>query len=367
MSKILIVASYSAPYGGNFIASVKAFGDIMLKDNHSIVFALPKDTKEIEWAKKLQDVFPVYYIDKPYKSIELSIVAQLKDIIKKENVDVVYSHFTGYDMDCFFACRGKAKLVLHMHNPINGNAGNIKQKIKAIIKWRLFSHKVQVIGCASHLLDYISELGFDISNSTYVLNGIDVDRIVKAKASHSYPYRNNTTNILMHGWDPHRKGVDTAIEALNSIQSDVHLYITYVDQDTVFKYVEPLMKESDSTRITLLPAVENIMDYLEGADIFISPSRAEGSPYSLMEAIMAGKASIGTNLPGLDWQGEISALWTIDVGDAEALSKAIDEIVGLDRTDLENRINQSKTIIVEKHSSDTWADEVTKYFLEKVL
>lgn len=367
MSKILVIASYSAPYGGNFVSSVKKFAVEMQKLGHNVFFAFPNDTKDLEWTRKIEKSFSVKYIEKPYKSLEFNLVHQIKQIIKEFNIDVVYSHFTGYDMDCFFACSNKTKLVIHMHNPINNSDDcTWKKRFKSTIKWGIFSKRVKVIACASHLLDYIRKFGFDTSDSVYVLNGIDVDRIAKSKADNLYPYDPNEISILMHGWDPYRKGVDTAIEAIRQVACNAHLYITYVDYKVVSDFISSRGIQNN-IKVTLLPAVENIMDYLTGADIFISPSRAEGSPYSLMEAIMAGKPSIGTNLPGLDWQQEIPALWTIDVNDVAALAKDIDEIGKMDEHVLKNRISIAKNIIEQKHSTDSWASDVTDYFSKKVV
>ena len=368
MSNIMIIASYCAPYGGNFISSVKMFADKMRELKHDVVFVFPQDTKNKEWVQRLEKEYAVIYIDNPHKTLQRKIIKQIKDIIKERKIEVVYSHFTGYDLDCFFACMGQAKLVVHMHNPINIMESNDwKQRVKSKVKWKLFNHRVQVIACASHLLEYIAGFGFDISESTYVLNGIDVDRVVNSKGINPFPYDTSEINILMHGWDPHRKGVDIAVKAINKVCENVHLYITFVDKMIMDNYLDSLHVNVEAEKITLLPAVENIMDYLDGADIFISPSRAEGSPYSLMEAIMAGKPSIGTNLPGLDWQNEIPALWTIDVDDDDALAKSIRAIIKMDKIELLDRISASKDIIVNKHSADAWASKITQYFVEKVV
>jgi glycosyltransferase involved in cell wall biosynthesis len=59
---------------------------------------------------------------------------------------------------------------------------------------------------------------------------------------------------------------------------------------------------------------------LDRWDLFLLPSRYEGAPLALLEALAAGLVVIATRVAGV--AGVIEPRWTVPVGDAEALAHA---------------------------------------------
>jgi glycosyltransferase involved in cell wall biosynthesis len=79
-----------------------------------------------------------------------------------------------------------------------------------------------------------------------------------------------------------------------------------------------------SQHVTFTGYVENVEEYLKASDCFVLPSRSEGLPLSLIEAMACGLPSIATTVGGIpdvvmDWENGV----LVDPGDNGALRDAI--------------------------------------------
>jgi glycosyltransferase involved in cell wall biosynthesis len=68
-----------------------------------------------------------------------------------------------------------------------------------------------------------------------------------------------------------------------------------------------------------------VQELLDSADIFILPSRVEGLPRAMIEAMARGLPCIGTNVGGIPELLDAEDL--VQAGDASALARKIEEIV----------------------------------------
>jgi glycosyltransferase involved in cell wall biosynthesis len=69
-----------------------------------------------------------------------------------------------------------------------------------------------------------------------------------------------------------------------------------------------------------------VQDVLDSADVFVLPSRVEGLPRAMIEAMARGLPCIGTNVGGIPEL--LPAEDLVEPGDADALAEKIEEIVG---------------------------------------
>ena len=81
-------------------------------------------------------------------------------------------------------------------------------------------------------------------------------------------------------------------------------------------------------RIEFVGEVPDVLPYLQKADVFVLPSLYEGMPYTLMEAMAAGRAVVATDVAGnrdLVRHGETGLL--VPPGQARGLASAILSLV----------------------------------------
>ncbi len=98
------------------------------------------------------------------------------------------------------------------------------------------------------------------------------------------------------------KGLDTLIEAINIINikyqiSNIKFFI--VGDGPEKNNLQSLITKYGLQNVHLLGAIDNAAQYLPAFDIFVLPSRKEGMPYTLLEAVAAGLPIVATNVGGV--------------------------------------------------------------------
>lgn len=100
------------------------------------------------------------------------------------------------------------------------------------------------------------------------------------------------------------KGVDIAIKSLSQLDDKIILNIlgngTVENQEKWYKFAENLRVARNRINfIKPLPSSSEVCEFLKTMDIFILPSRSEGLPRSIIEAMSVGLPCIGSNICGI--------------------------------------------------------------------
>jgi glycosyltransferase involved in cell wall biosynthesis len=126
------------------------------------------------------------------------------------------------------------------------------------------------------------------------------------------------------------KGTDVLIRAIaRCVQAGVDLTAVIVGDGM---YKQELMELTEclgvSSRIHFsghLPAGRAVRDVLDASDLFVLPSRTEGLPRAMIEAMARGLPCIGSDVGGIPEL--LSASELVPVGNAEALAVKIQEVL----------------------------------------
>lgn len=93
------------------------------------------------------------------------------------------------------------------------------------------------------------------------------------------------------------KNWSAAILAMKELPKNIHLFI--ISDGEQKENLEKLTAENNlSESVHLLGRIDNAKAYLKAFDIFMLPSLKEGLPYVLLEAGLAKRPTIASNLPG---------------------------------------------------------------------
>ncbi len=104
--------------------------------------------------------------------------------------------------------------------------------------------------------------------------------------------------LLVHfGWDWLRKGGDVFEAALRMLRdSGADLTgVTVGGGDAARELRARLGLDGD---LTVLEPTDKVQQMYAAADVFVAPSRAEGTPYSVLEAVSSGTAAVVSDIPG---------------------------------------------------------------------
>ena len=117
-------------------------------------------------------------------------------------------------------------------------------------------------------------------------------------------------------------------------------------------------------RISVLDFQEDVRPYLAAMDIFVLPSRSEGMPNALMEAMSMQRACIATRVGGtreLCDDGRAGVL--VDYGDREALADRIIELVD-DREERRRLALAARTRMIDLFSMERWMEDYQNLYDE---
>ncbi len=167
--------------------------------------------------------------------------------------------------------------------------------------------------------------GFDASvNISVVPNGVDVGRFVVAERSWSSP------RILSVGRIVYQKGLDLALTALAGLK-ELDWEWRVVGDGPQLPILERMQREQNlDGRIQFLgwqQAPQLAREYAQ-ATLFLFPSRDEGMPNAVLEAMASGLPVIATKIAGneeLVLDGETGTL--VPTGDASALREALQRLL----------------------------------------
>lgn len=167
-----------------------------------------------------------------------------------------------------------------------------------------------------------------------------------------------------------QKGISTLVAALDQLKStgvaDWNLEIignnepgTDPDRDRMLSLIE---KSGLASSMTGPLPKEEVLKHLSAADIFVFPTKVEGQPFALMEAMSAGLAIIASDIP------TIAAMVTdeetgvlVPVDDAAALSEALRQLI----EDPQRRValgQASREVATERYDHPVFVAEITRLY-----
>lgn len=143
----------------------------------------------------------------------------------------------------------------------------------------------------------------------------------------------NIINIGLIGYLSTYKGIDTAIKSLYLLNKNEEFVfkLNILGTGKKEKYIKLAKKYQMSKNLSIqtLPTGPPVYEWLDNMDIYIQPSKTEGLPRGLIEAMSRGLPAVGTNVGGIPEL--LNSKFIIKKGDSKGLAKVINELILNDR------------------------------------
>ena len=229
------------------------------------------------------------------RGFDPSIISKMRKIIKAYQPDVIHTH--RYVLPyAFLASMGfKAKRVHTVHNVAQKEQTKVGKSINRVL-FRYFN--VVPVALSEEIQRTIQEVyGLPDNRIPVVFNGIDLSRCI-VKESYA---RKDTFTVLHIGRFMDVKNHELLLRSFARFKehhSDARLQLL---GDGELK--ENMMQLAGQLNIT--DAVEfaglqsNVYPWLHSADVFVLPSKFEGMPMTLIEAMGTGLPIIASNVGGI--------------------------------------------------------------------
>jgi len=146
-------------------------------------------------------------------------------------------------------------------------------------------------------------------------NGVDTALFTPASAAERSRLRNKfgiaaqDTVLLTLGPVNYKKGIDVLIRALNLLPQSVRLWVigpldhSRGGRDDGASCYNSICRELHqlglSRRVRFFGYQAKVHEFLRAADIYVHPSRGEGQPNSILEAMASGLPTVANLLPGI--------------------------------------------------------------------
>ncbi len=247
------------------------------------------------------------------------------------------------------------------------------------IQFRLMFLATRLVVTTQELYEQTVDEGYPATRLIIIPNGVDTQlfhptsKLERARLRQSLGLPKEALIATFVGAVRPVKRVDILAEAwprLATSLSDLHLCLVgpyrkeehwgidpqYVDRLTsVF-----VPRDRSDSRVHFVGQVSNVVDYLRASDLFVFPSRSEGMPNALLEAMACGLPFVATRLGCIEEMAPPEQQpYLVPMDDADALAEAI--ITLAQDADIRWKLGAAVRQIVEARYS---LDAVTDRYLE---
>lgn len=363
---ILHIMNYAASYRGNFIDSLTNLDSKITKDGLKNIYLFTADAKAegpMSWiAQMMQQGEDVYFLTENRKQ-DANLIRRL---IKEKNVKIVHTHFiTMQQYLAVYSATFKSNIpvLMHMHNH-SRKAGN---PIKNIIRRTLYG-KCIMVACSESVYQSL-ERDYPGNEKYAIDNGVNFSRLdtYESLEKTAYGLRENEGVFLIFGFDFYRKGVDLAVRAMKELREQGHNYSLLVSLSTNFQQVEEnivaILGEMPSW-VKVIPARNDVATLYNFVDVFLSPSREEGLPYSVVEAGYS-KCSVVMSDISAQIHLKIPYGYWFESENVEDFARKIQEA----KTEHQEKVKHWKEVkqsMQDNYALDTWSEQVAKLY-QKIL
>lgn len=190
-----------------------------------------------------------------------------------------------------------------------------------------------LIGGKSFVAEVCERLGSDPARFTIVPGAVDTARFAQGTRDGLPEEHDGPVRLFYHGRVDRRKGVLDFIEALALLrEQDTHFAAVISgigpDVDPARELAARLEFTERDIRFSGYAEYATVPDLYRQADVFVSPTYAEGFSNTILEAMAAGLACVSTHSVGVSdcLRDEENGL-LVDPGDVPALARALTRTV----------------------------------------
>ena len=216
-----------------------------------------------------------------------------------------------------------------------------------------------------HIVGYAKEKVFVLENAidtNTIGEDKDLEKTVKGK-----------TYICTVGRPSFQKNLEMLIKAFEAVaqnNSKVHLFIIGAGEYSPRKdkIIQMINKRNLNNRITILPWIsrKQVLTYIKNTKLYVSSSRYEGMPYSVIESMALSRPSVLTNTDGnRDLVIDKKSGFLVEVGDDLEMANKI--ITLLNDNKLRNSFAlQAKKLFIKNHLLSDYLEKLTAHYQKTI-
>lgn len=289
----------------------------------------------------------------------LRMLHKQMQFLKKERPHVVHAQ-TGSILHMMLACKlcNTPIRLYTVHNEARLLYGNSKLKKKIYKTGFTFFDFRPIAICPTVKQTLIEDMGIPANYITVVNNGVDTKRFTPDHLV----YNGEITRIISAGrlcWIKNQLMIVRVVSTLHKLGYKVELVLLGdgVDRDKIRNEIH---KNGAESYIFTLGLKKNVHDYLRQSNIYVSASRTEGLPLSILEAMACGLPIVATDAGGTKdiVKNGING-FLVKVDDEDGMQEALQKLI-------DDKILQRNYAYKSREIAEQWSTEDCTYGYEKL-
>lgn len=323
MKKVVICIPSLAPGGAErFVVDLASRID---REKYEVTVAVTR-TMTDSFLRKILIERDIDIVDLSSKSY-FEMTRKQITFLREKKPDVIHTNI-GSILHMMLACKlcNIPTCLYTVHNEAKLLFGSSKVK-KSIYKLAFSFFKFIPIAICPTVKETIkNEFGIDSEKIPVVKNGVDIDKFTPDQEKTS----NESIHIISVGTLYWIKNQEMAIKTVCDLHKKGRkVSLEFLGDGKEREKLQQLIVENEAeSYITLRGKRKNVEEYLKKADVYISTSRTEGLPLSILEAMACGLPIVATAVGGVvDIVCDSINGYTVPNENVHEMEKAIDELI----------------------------------------
>lgn len=330
----------------------------LTKQGHSVtvVSLFPEKTTI---SRRMEDAgIRILYLDKK-PGLDLSMFTKLAKIMRQEKPDVVHTHLNVIKYAAVSAKLAGIRRSVHtVHNVAQEEAEGIFQKISNTIYFRL-GWSVPVALSPEVQRTIVSFYGMQEAKVPVICNGVDLSRCIP-KTGYELGEPAQLLHIGRFNYQKNHRGLLDAFALI--LQKKPDCCLNLLGDGELLQEVEAYAEKLGiREKVIFHGSQSDVHPYLHNADIFLLPSKFEGMPMTIIEAMGTGLpvvASAVGGVPDMLRSGESGMLVSQE---PQAVADAVLQL--LQREDLRKTLGENARADSRKFSAEHMAEAYCNIYL----
>jgi glycosyltransferase involved in cell wall biosynthesis len=266
--------------------------------------------------------------------VDLNAVMRIREIVSREQIDVVHSHGYKSHLYAYSACRNLCPMVATSHGHYSRRSANGVPSLSDL-KFHTYRslernvlHRFDRVVCVSkEMSDELRRAGLSASSVTVIANGVDMEAYCDAAPAADLQYpKSGRVAIGIVSRLIERKGHRELFRAAREIlvRCPNTVYVVIGDGPLQPDLEELAGEYGIASSVIFTGKRSDMANVYSVLDILALPSHAEGLPMAVIEAMAAGKPVVASNvgaIPELIRDGKTGIL--IEPGNHSSLQEGI--------------------------------------------
>ena len=312
-------------------------------------------TRETDITNRIKEKnIKINYLDKK-KGPDMFMLIRLSKLIKKLKPDVIHTHLYVLEYVLPAVKMSGLKNTKIVHTVHNVAEKEVPKRIQKIHRKNFKNGNVVPVAITELIQSSVCNLyKLDKKNVPVVYNGIDLDKCIEKK---NYSGSNKILHVGRFFEQKNHIFLIQIFDKLKSKYSDLELYL--VGEGKLKNNVIEYVKEHNIKNVKFLGSLPDSYSIMNKCDIFLLPSKWEGMPMTIIEAMGTGLPVVASNVGGIPnmIDNEINGFIANDLDDfVLVISKLIENL------HLREKIGKNAIIKAKEFSSSNMTEKYIEIY-----